>query len=293
MSGGRSGLAVGDENDAKLQKIASLDFHYPKTGKTKGKIIWGIILMFLGGLWGSSQPDMSKWWFIFCYALCLLGLFLFIRGIVTGKKNKKAQIEAAQYNFKLVKSIVYTKSSEETTDDDKKSAEEKISDLCKKVAKWELDPDTAEQIIFLGSDENDTDLDFDSDTDDDEIDYSESNEDKIKKAKESFGISNSETILFGYDDTLKKSFKTGFVLTEKTLYFTDGNSFTKNTSISVAEINSITLTKKLGVAYICVNDSCISISLSSRKDSEKLCEMLNKAVKILQKEKSGGELKNV
>ena len=145
--------------------------------------------------------------------------------------------------------------------------------------------DTTEQIIFLGSDKKDADLDFDSDADDDEIDYSESNEDKIKKAKESFGISNSETILFGYDDTLKNSFKSGFVLTEKKLYFTDGNSFTKNTSISVTEINSITFNKKLGIAYICINDTCISITSPIGKDSEKICELLNKAVRILQKEK--------
>lgn len=128
-------------------------------------------------------------------------------------------------------------------------------------------------------------MDFDSDADDDEIDFSESNEDKIKKAKESFGISNSETIRFGYDDTLKNSFKSGFVLTEKKLYFTDGNSFTKNTSISVTEINSITFNKKLGIAYICINDTCISITSSIGKDSEKICELLNKAVRILQKEK--------
>ena len=260
-------------NKAKLQKIAALDFQRPAQPKN-GLIIAGVIMI------------LSAY-------LSPLGIILLIVGIVKKNKAKKALAEAAEHNFGLVKSIIYAKPSEDSDNDSDKSAEEKISDLCKKVAKWELDPDTAEQIIFLGSDENDTDLDFDSDTDDDEIDYSESNEDKIKKAKESFGISNSETILFGYDDTLKKSFKTGFVLTEKTLYFTDGNSFTKNTSISVAEINSITFTKKLGVAYICVNDSCISISLSSRKDSEKLCEMLNKAVKILQKEKSGGELKNV
>lgn len=253
-------------NKAKLQKIAALDFQSADEPKN-GLIIVGIIL-------------------IISVSLSPLGIILLIVGLSKKNKAKKALAEAAEHNFGLVKSIIYAKPSEDSDNDSDKSAEEKISDLCKKVAKWELDPDTVERIIFLGSDEKDTDLDFDfdSDTDDDEIDYSESNEDKIKKAKESFGISNSETILFGYDDTLKKSFKTGFVLTEKTLYFTDGNSFTKNTSISVAEINSITFTKKLGVAYICVNDSCISISLSSRKDSEKLCEMLNKAVKILQKE---------
>lgn len=249
------------ENESKLQKIASLDFQRPAQPKN-GLIIAGVIMI------------LSAY-------LSPLGIILLIVGIVKKNKAKKALAEAAEHNFELVKSIVYAKSSEESTDDSDKPAEEKISDLCKKATKWELDPNTAEQIIFLGSDEKGMNLDSDTE----EIDFSESNEDKIKKAKESFGISNSETILFGYDDTLKNSFKSGFVLTEKKLYFTDGNSFTKNTSISVTEINSITFKKKLGIAYICINDTCISITSPIGKDSEKICELLNKAVRILQKEK--------
>lgn len=249
------------ENESKLQKIASLDFQRPAQPKN-GLIIAGVIMI------------LSAY-------LSPLGIILLIVGIVKKNKAKKALAEAAEYNFELVKSIVYAKSSEESTDDSDKPAEEKISDLCKKATKWELDPNTAEQIIFLGSDEKGMNLDSDTE----EIDFSESNEDKIKKAKESFGISNSETILFGYDDTLKNSFKSGFVLTEKKLYFTDGNSFTKNTSISVTEINSITFNKKLGIAYICINDTCISITSPIGKDSEKICELLNKAVRILQKGK--------
>ena len=249
------------ENESKLQKIASLDFQRPAQPKN-GLIIAGVIMI------------LSAY-------LSPLGIILLIVGIVKKNKAKKALAEAAEHNFELVKSIVYAKSSEESTDDSDKPAEEKISDLCKKATKWELDPNTAEQIIFLGSDEKGMNLDSDTE----EIDFSESNEDKIKKAKESFGISNSETILFGYDDTLKNSFKSGFVLTEKKLYFTDGNSFTKNTSISVTEINSITFKKKLGIAYICINDTCISITSPIGKDSEKICELLNKAVRILQKGK--------
>lgn len=249
------------ENESKLQKIASLDFQRPAQPKN-GLIIAGVIMI------------LSAY-------LSPLGIILLIVGIVKKNKAKKALAEAAEHNFELVKSIVYAKSSEESTDDSDKPAEEKISDLCKKATKWELDPNTAVQIIFLGSDEKGMNLDSDTE----EIDFSESNEDKIKKAKESFGISNSETILFGYDDTLKNPFKLGFVLTEKKLYFTDGNSFTKNTSISVTEINSITFKKKLGIAYICINDTCISITSPIGKDSEKICELLNKAVRILQKEK--------
>lgn len=249
------------ENESKLQKIASLDFQRPAQPKN-GLIIAGVIMI------------LSAY-------LSPLGIILLIVGISKKNKAKKALSEAAEHNFKLVKSIVYAKSSEESADDSDKPAEEKISDLCKKATKWELDPNTAVQIIFLGSDEKGMNLDSDTE----EIDFSESNEDKIKKAKESFGISNSETILFGYDDTLKNSFKSGFVLTEKKLYFTDGNSFTKNTSISVTEINSITFKKKLGIAYICINDTCISITSPIGKDSEKICELLNKAVRILQKEK--------
>lgn len=249
------------ENESKLQKIASLDFQRPAQPKN-GLIIADVIMI------------LSAY-------LSPLGIILLIVGIVKKNKAKKALAEAAEHNFELVKSIVYAKSSEESTDDSDKTAEEKISDLCKKATKWELASDTAEQIIFLGSDEKGMNLDSDTE----EIDFSETNEDKIKKAKESFGISNSETILFGYDDTLKNSFKSGFVLTEKKLYFTDGNSFTKNTSISVTEINSITFKKKLGIAYICINDTCISITSPIGKDSEKICELLNKAVRILQKEK--------
>ncbi len=247
------------DNKSKLQRIRALDFKRAEEPKS-GLIIAGVIL-------------------IISVSFLPIGIILLIIDISKKNKAKKALAEAAEHNFELVKSIVYAKSSEESTDDSDKPAEEKISDLCKKATKWELDPNTAEQIIFLGSDEKGMNLDSDTE----EIDFSESNEDKIKKAKESFGISNSETILFGYDDTLKNSFKSGFVLTEKKLYFTDGNSFTKNTSISVTEINSITFKKKLGIAYICINDTCISITSPIGKDSEKICELLNKAVRILQK----------
>lgn len=249
------------DNESKLQRIRALDFKRAEEPKS-GLIIAGVIL-------------------IISVSFLPIGIILLIIGISKKNKAKKALAEAAEHNFGLVKSIIYAKPSEESADDSDKSAEEKISDLCKKVTKWELDPNTAEQIIFLGSDEKGMNLDSDTE----ETDFSESNEDKIKKAKESFGISNSETILFGYDDTLKNSFKSGFVLTEKKLYFTDGNSFTKNTSISVTEINSITFKKKLGIAYICINDTCISITSPIGNDSEKICELLNKAVRILQKEK--------
>ena len=94
----------------------------------------------------------------------------------------------------------------------KNPQKKKLWSFAKKTTEWELDSDTAEQILFLGSDEKD--MDFD-DSDGEEIDYSESNEDKIKKATESFNINSDEKILFGYDDTLKKSFKSGLVLTEK------------------------------------------------------------------------------
>ena len=251
------------ENEAKLKKIASLDFKRAEEQKN-GLIIAGVIMILTAYL----SP---------------IGIVLLIVGIVKKNKAKKAMAELAEHNFELVRTIMYAKTSEASKDDDEKSTEEKIVELCKKTTKWELDSDTAEQILFLGSDEKD--MDFD-DSDGEEIDYSESNEDKIKKATESFNINSDEKILFGYDDTLKKSFKSGLVLTEKKLYFTDGNSFGKNISIPVAEINSITFKKKMGVAYICVNDSCISITSPIGKDSEKLCEMLNKAVKILQKEKS-------
>ena len=129
-----------------------------------------------------------------------IGIVLLIVGIVKKNKAKKAMAELAEHNFELVRTIMYAKTSEASKDDDEKSTEEKIVELCKKTTKWELDSDTAEQILFLGSDEKD--MDFD-DSDGEEIDYSESNEDKIKKATESFNINSDEKILFGYDDTLK------------------------------------------------------------------------------------------
>ena len=116
------------ENESKLQKIASLDLQRPAQPKN-GLIIAGVIMI------------LSAY-------LSPLGIILLIVGIVKKNKAKKALAEAAEHNFELVKSIVYAKSSEESTDDSDKPAEEKISDLCKKAMKWELDPNTAEQIIF-------------------------------------------------------------------------------------------------------------------------------------------------
>lgn len=162
-------------------------------------------------------------------------------------------------NFELVKSIV---SNESVIPTERIPLCDKIKEIYTQDIEPHIDSETIEKIIFQDLNKNDS-----------------------FKAIESFKIDDSETILFGYDDTLKNSFKSGFVLTEKKLYFTDGNSFTKNTSISVTEINSITFKKKLGIAYICINDTCISITSPIGKDSEKICELLNKAVRILQKEK--------
>ncbi|MBQ9206219.1 MAG: hypothetical protein IJ158_05840 [Treponema sp.] len=190
-----------------------------------------------------------------------VGIILLIVGIVKKNKAKKAMNEAAKSNFELVKKIMYAKSETASIEDNSdKTVEEKISELYANYIEQEFDSDTAEQTIFA-----------------------QSNESEIKKATESFNISSDEKILFGYDDTLKKSFKTGFVLTDKKLYFTDGNSFSKNISISVFDINKISFKKKLGVSYILINDSCISITSPIGQDSEKLCEILNKSVKILQK----------
>lgn len=78
------------------------------------------------------------------------------------------------------------------------------------------------------------------------------------------------------------------MLTDKKLYFTDGNSFSKNTSIPVNEIKTFGYKKRLGVPNICFNDTFISITSPIGKDSEKLSEMLSKAVMILQNKNQEG-----
>lgn len=199
---------------------------------------------------------------IISVSLSPLGIVLLTVGLVKRRKSVKAMENAAQNNYNLLKEIMYEKF---TIEGDNNTSEKFVkniaSEYCKKFISRELDSETVEKIILGKSDES-----------------------EIKKAKDSFKLQNDENIVFGYDDTMKKSFKTGFVLTDKKLYFTDGNSFSKNTSIPVNEIKKIGYKKRLGVPNICFNDIFISITSPIGKDSEKLCEMLSKAVMILKNE---------
>lgn len=247
-----------DENKIK-DYLVSIEYEVNETNKTKLEKIAALDFQ-------SAEPPkngliIAGVILIISVSLLPLGIILLIIGLSKKNKAKKVMEEAARNNFALVKKIMYAKSETASIEDNSdKTVEEKISELYANYIEQEFDSDTAEQTIFA-----------------------QSNESEIKKATESFNISSDEKILFGYDDTLKKSFKTGFVLTDKKLYFTDGNSFSKNISISVFDINKISFKKKLGVSYILINDSCISITSPIRQDSEKLCEILNKSVKILQK----------
>ncbi|MBR0495406.1 MAG: hypothetical protein IJJ71_04420 [Treponema sp.] len=247
-----------DENKIK-DYLASIEYKVNETNKTKLEKIAALDFQ------SADEPKngliIVGVILIISVSLLPLGIILLIIGLSKKNKAKKAMEEAARNNFALVKKIMYAKSENASIEDDSdKTVEEMISELYASYIEQEFDSDTAEQTIFA-----------------------QSNESEIKKATESFNISSDEKILFGYDDTLKKSFKTGFVLTDKKLYFTDGNSFSKNISISVFDINKISFKKKLGVFYILINDSCISITSPIGQDSEKLCEILNKSVKILQK----------
>lgn len=197
---------------------------------------------------------------IISVSLSPLGIILLIVGLAKKKKAVKAMENAAQNNYNLLKEIMYEKF---TVEGDNYTSEKFVKNIaleyCKKFINREFDSETVEKIILGKCDES-----------------------KMKKAKDSFRLQNDENIVFGYDDTSKKSFKSGFVLTDKKLYFTDGNSFSKNISISVNEIKKIGYKKRFGVPNICFNDTFISITSPIGKDSEKLCEMLSKAVLILQ-----------
>ena len=197
---------------------------------------------------------------IISVSLSPLGIILLIVGLAKKKKAVKAMENAAQNNYNLLKEIMYEKF---TVEGDNNISEKFVKNIaleyCKKFINRELDSETTEKIILGKNDES-----------------------EIKKVKDSFKLQNDENIVFGYDDTSKKSFKSGFVLTDKKLYFTDGNSFSKNTYIPVNEIKTFGYKKRLGVPNICFNDTFISITSPIGKDSEKLCEMLSKAVLILQ-----------
>lgn len=229
-----------DSNEAKLQKLLNLNFQDSPEPK-KGLIIAGIIM-------------------IISVSLSPIGIILLIIGLSKKKKAVKAMEKAAQYNFDLLKEIMYDNLPRELENEDSEiPTTDKAIEYCSNFIKRELDSETVEKIILGKCDES-----------------------KMKKAKDSFRLQNDENIVLGYDDTMKKSFKTGFVLTDKKLYFTDGNSFSKNTSIPVNEIKTFGYKKRLGVPNICFNDTFISITSPIGKDSEKLSEMLSKAVMILQ-----------
>lgn len=203
---------------------------------------------------------------IISVSLSPIGIILLIIGLSKKKKALKAMEKAAKYNFDLLKEIMYENLPRESEKEDSETpATDKAIEYCSNFIKRELDSETTEKII-LGK----------------------SNESEIKKVKDSFKLQNDENIVFGYDDTSKKSFKSGFVLADKKLYFTDGNSFSKNTSIPVNEIKTFGYKKRLGVPNICFNDTFISITSPIGKDSKKLSEMLSKAVMILQNKNQEG-----
>lgn len=238
-----SELDFNEESVSKVKKIAELDFHNPAQPKN-GMIIAGVVLI------------LSAY-------LSLIGIILLIVGIVRKNKAKKNLLNAAEYNFGLLKDVMFSNSAPLTPEEEaKKSLSEKIKDIYNDVIARYVDSDNLERMTL-----------------------SEKHYEEISKVKKAFSIADDEKILFAYDDTVMNSFAKGFVLTDKKCYLTNSNAFPdRNIAVSFDEIGEISLAKKMGVYYITFGKCSISLTLSPKKDVEQLYEFLQKAISLVKTE---------
>ncbi len=166
-------------------------------------------------------------------------------------------------NFKIVKEII-NEFEKETLFDTSENSESSCT---------ESSVNENIKNIFKGSEIKK----FDSD-DFQRILYCESDSTKIKNVKEHYNVSENDIFIIAYDDTIRKNFKEGFLLTTNNLYFTEKG---EKTVIAIKEINELHLESKGIAHFINVNGHKISITSLLADERKVLFSVLEKMIFFL------------
>lgn len=166
-------------------------------------------------------------------------------------RNKEAEKENEKYNknFALLKSIVKLENQSKLLNDyiDRKIFEESEALLS--------DFNEPQRLLF-----------------------NTGNSIKIETVKTNFNVNSDEIFFFAYDDTIRKNFKEGFLLTDKNLYFTaDG----KNIVLKIDEISELSLKNGAFSKFIIINKCKISITSLLSEDATVLFSFLQKTIEFI------------
>lgn len=101
---------------------------------------------------------------------------------------------------------------------------------------------------------------------------------KIETVKTNFNVNSEDVFFFAYDDTIRKNFKEGFLLTDKNLYFTE---IGKNMVLKISEISELSLKNGRLAKYIIVNNHKISIASLLSEDATVLFLFLQKSIEFI------------
>jgi len=118
---------------------------------------------------------------------------------------------------------------------------------------------------------------------------------KLKNATNNYApsLSNDETIVFLYDDTLGGSANDGFLLTNKQLYFK--NYLEQSFLLDISSIDNFTIKHGLLSSKMFVNkldSSVLSITITESNKNEKngMLNVLNKSIELLKRAKPSSEI---
>ena len=161
-------------------------------------------------------------------------------------------------NFKIVKEIIkefekesmFTVSENTESSRTEGSVNENIKNIFKESGIKDFDSDDFQRVLFCESDSP-----------------------KVEVVKEYYNINKNDIFILAYDDTIRKNFKEGFLLTSNNLYFTEKG---EKSVIAIREINELRLESKGIAHYINVNGHKISITSLLADERKVLFSVLEK-----------------
>jgi TM2 domain-containing membrane protein YozV len=163
-------------------------------------------------------------------------------------------------NFKIVKEIInefekesmFTVSENTESSSTEGSVNENIKYIFKESGIKDFDSDDFQRVLFCESDSS-----------------------KIENVKEHYNVSKNDIFIFAYDDTIRKNFKEGFLLTSNNLYYTEKG---EKSVIAIKEINELRLESKGIAHFIIVNGHKISITSLLSDERKVLFSVLEKMI---------------
>ena len=163
-------------------------------------------------------------------------------------------------NFKIVKEIIkefekesmFTVSENTESSRTEGSVNENIKNIFKESGIKDFDSDDFQRVLFCESDSP-----------------------KVEVVKEYYNINKNDIFFLAYDDTIRKNFKEGFLLTSNNLYFTEKG---EKSVIAIREINELRLESKGIAHYINVNGHKISITSLLADERKVLFSVLEKMI---------------